>query len=150
MIERKTIRSLLAFDFGKRRVGVGLGVPETHTATPLTTIAYRHQDTLWREIHTLIETWNPQLLLVGMPTRDDGKAANLEKPIKLFAATLKKRYDLPIEFINEQLTSLEAIDRLKQQRQNGRKKKVQKMEIDRQAAAILIENWLDGYNSTAL
>jgi putative Holliday junction resolvase len=124
-------------------VGVGLGIPETSTATPLATIAYRHQDTLWAEIHTLIEAWNPQLLLVGMPIRDDGKAASLEKSIKHFAATLKNRYHLPMEFINEQLTSFEAIDRLKQQRQQGRKKKVQKMEIDQQAAAILIENWLN-------
>lgn len=145
--KEKSIRSLLAFDFGKRRVGVGLGIPETSTATPLATIAYRHQDTLWIEIQTLIDAWNPQLLLVGMPIRDDGKSASLEKPIKRFAATLKKRYDLPIEFINEQLTSFEAVDRLKQQRQQGRKKKVHKMEIDRQAAAILIENWLSTYVS---
>ena len=145
--KEKSIRSLLAFDFGKRRVGVGLGIPETSTATPLATIAYRHQDTLWAEIQTLIKAWNPQLLLVGMPVRDDGKAASLEKPIKRFAATLKKRYDLPIEFINEQLTSFEAVDRLKQQRQQGRRKKVHKMEIDRQAAAILIENWLNTYVS---
>lgn len=145
--KEKSIRSLLAFDFGKRRVGVGLGIPETSTATPLATIAYRHQDTLWIEIQTLIDAWNPQLLLVGMPIRDDGKAASLEKPIKRFAATLKKRYDLPVEFINEQLTSFEAVDRLKQQRQQGRRKKVQKMEIDRQAAAILIENWLNTYVS---
>ena len=142
MSEDKSIRSLMAFDFGKRRVGVGLGIPETSTATPLATIAYRHQDTLWTEIQVLIEAWNPQLLLVGMPIRDDGKVSSLQKPIKHFAATLKKRYDLPIEFINEQLTSFEAVARLKQQRQQGRKKKVHKMEIDQQAAAILIENWL--------
>jgi len=142
MPKEHPIRSLLAFDFGKRRVGVGLGIPETGTATPLATIVYRQQNTLWIEIQTLIEAWNPQLLLVGMPVRDDGKAAQLEKPIKHFAATLKKRYDLPVEFINEQLTSFEAVDRLKQQRHQGRRKKVQKMEIDRQAAAILIENWL--------
>jgi putative Holliday junction resolvase len=139
------IHSLLAFDFGKRRVGVGLGIPETSTATPLITIEYRHQDALWREIQMLIKDWNPQLLLVGMPIRDDGKAAGLEKPIRHFAATLKKRYDLPVEFINEQLTSLEAADRLKQQRQKGRRKKVHKTEIDRQAAAILIEHWFTEY-----
>lgn len=139
------IKSLLAFDFGKRRVGVGLGIPETGTATPLTTIEYHRQDRLWMEIQGLIKDWNPQLLLVGMPIRDDGQAASLEKPIRHFAATLKKRYDLPVEFINEQLTSREAVDRLKQQRQKGRGKKVQKTEIDRQAAAILIETWLNEY-----
>ena len=142
MVKKQTIRSLLAFDFGKRRVGVGLGIPETGTATPLATIQYHHQDVLFEEIQALIANWNPQLLLVGMPVRDDGQVANLEKPIRRFAATLKKRYDLPVEFVNEQLTSFEAVDRLKQQRQRGRRKKVHKTEIDRQAAAILIESWL--------
>ncbi len=147
MPPEKPIRSLLAFDFGKRRVGVGLGLPETGTATPLATISYHQQGALWMEIQSLIATWNPQLLLVGMPVRDDGKTASLKKPIQHFAATLKKRYDLPVEFIDEQLTSFEALDRLKQQRQHGRRKKVQKMEIDRQAAAILIENWLSTYSN---
>ncbi|HFD86530.1 MAG TPA: pre-16S rRNA-processing nuclease YqgF, partial [Gammaproteobacteria bacterium] len=70
------------------------------------------------------------------------------KPIRAFAAQLQKRYDMPVEFVNEAFTSFEAQDRLKQQRQRGRKKRVKKIEIDQQAAAVIVETWLELHRAT--
>lgn len=135
--------SLLAFDFGHRRVGIGLGITITRTAAPIYTIEYRDQDQLWSEIQSLVTEWRPQLLVVGMPKHLNGDVHELTKPIQRFASQLEKRYNLPVEFIDERLSSQEASARLKLQRQGGRKKRVSKQEIDRQSAAILAENWME-------
>lgn len=145
MPDTESIRALLAFDFGLRRVGVSLGVTLTRTASPLTTIQYQSRKQLWNGIQPLVETWKPQLLVVGFPWKPDGSPPELGDAIQRFAAELRRRYDLPLELVNEQLSSLEASSRLKLQRQQGRRKKVKKTEIDQQAATILAETWLDSH-----
>ncbi len=135
--------SLLAFDFGYRRVGIGLGIMITGTASPIHTIEYRDQAQLWSQIDTLVQEWQPQLLVVGMPRHLNGDVHELAKPIQRFANQLEKQYHLPVEFIDERLSSQEASARLKTQRQGGRKKRISKQEIDRQSAAILAENWMN-------
>lgn len=137
------IEKLLAFDFGLKRVGVGLGITITGTASPLQTISYQNNDMLWESVNTIIEEWKPQLLLVGLPNLNSGQQHSLEKPIKKFANQMKHRYQLPVEFIDESFSSSQAENRLKQMRQSGRKKKIDKQEIDKQAAALLVEQWLE-------
>jgi len=137
------IEKLLAFDFGLKRVGVGLGITVTGTASPLQTIAYPTTEALMQSIDSLVEEWKPQLLLIGLPNLDSGLEHSLEKPIKKFSNRLKHRYQLPVEFIDESFSSQQAENRLKQMRQSGRRKKIQKHEIDMQAAALLAEQWLE-------
>jgi len=139
----RTIRTIIGFDFGLRRVGVALGITATGTASPLTTISYQTPDTLWREIDNLITEWQPQHLLVGMPNLHSGQKHTLEKPIRQFAQSLKKRFYLETEFIDESFSSRDAETRLKQMRQAGRHKRIDKTEIDKQAAALLVEQWLE-------
>ncbi len=136
-------RTLLAFDFGLRRVGVALGFPQTGAATPLTTINWQSYDGLWNSITPLINEWRPQLLLVGMPNLHSGERHDLEKPIRRFAAQLRQRFDTPTEFIDESFSSRDAEARLRQMRRAGRRKKIDKTEIDRLAAALLVEQWLE-------
>ena len=137
------IEKLLAFDFGLKRVGVGLGITVTGTASPLQTIAYPNMEMLWESIDSLIAEWKPQLLLVGLPNLNSGQEHSLEKPIKKFTNRLKHRYQLPVELIDESFSSQQAENRLKQMRQSGRQKKINKHEIDKQAAALLVEQWLE-------
>lgn len=137
-----SIQKVLAFDFGMRRVGVALGITITETASPLDTIDYQNKDQLWSKIDTLIAEWRPQHLLLGLPNLNSGAEHDLEKPIRKFANQLQSRYQLTVELIDESNTSVEATNRLKFQRQQGRRKRIDKKEIDRQAAALLVENWL--------
>ena len=132
---------ILAFDFGKRRIGTALGNTLTQTASPLQTLPCNHPEIPWRAIDALIAEWSPGRLLLGLPQREDGTPGTLDKAIRDFAAALQKRYDTPVELVNEAFTSREAEARLKHQRQQGRKQKVKKSEIDQQAAAIIIEIW---------
>ena len=134
---------ILAFDFGLKRIGVAIGNTLTATANPLTTLTQNEKGIPWEAIDDLLQTWKPQQLLLGIPERDHNQPSELTAPIKKFGEKLQTRYDLPLSYINEQFSSLEAKAQLIQQRQNGRKKRLQKAEIDQQAAAILLNNWFN-------
>ncbi len=140
---RSAIRTVMGFDFGLRRIGIALGITATGTASPLTTISYQTPDTLWRELDQLLTEWQPQHLIIGMPNLHSGEKTVLEKPIRQFAQSLEERYQLETEFIDESFSSRDAETRLKRMRQAGRHKRIDKTEIDRQAAALLVEQWLD-------
>ncbi len=143
-----TAQRVLAFDFGKRRIGIALGNTLTATASPLETIDYHYPEIPWRAIDELIASWSPARLLLGLPKRPDSESSSMEQPIRAFAAQLQKRYDRPVDLVNEAFTSREASARLKQQRREGRRQKVKKQEIDRQAAAIIVEIWLENQGAT--
>jgi putative Holliday junction resolvase len=139
---------LLSFDFGRKRIGIALGNTLTGTASPLETLCCNYPQIPWSSIDELVTSWTPTLFLIGIPVPDEGQTSTLEKPIRAFASQLQKRYDKPVEFVNEAFTSYEAETRLKQQRQQGRKQKLKKHEIDQQAAAIIAETWLENHGST--
>lgn len=136
---------VLAFDFGLRRIGVATANRIIGISTPLTTLQSTNQQPDWLAISSLIEEWKPECLIVGIPYHLDGSESEITARAKKFSRQLNGRYQLPVEQVNEVLTSREANQRLKQSRQMGRKKKIQKQEIDAMAACIILETWI-AYN----
>jgi putative Holliday junction resolvase len=134
--------TVISFDFGLKRTGVAVGNTTTGSASPETTLLSQDEKPDWQAISELINAWHPQQLVVGMPTELDGSESPLKKRIERFCNQLNGRYNLPVDQENEQFTSIEAAQRLKQLRQSGRKKKVSKEEVDKIAAAIILENWM--------
>lgn len=134
--------TILAFDFGLQRTGVAVGNTLTGSASPECTLQSRDEKPDWDGISNLIEEWKPEIIVVGMPTELDGSESPLKKRIERFCNQLHGRYNLLVEQENEQFTSIEAAQRLKQLRQSGRKQKVKKEEVDKIAAAIILENWM--------
>lgn len=143
MPKLQSVEKVIGLDFGKRRIGVATGNTITQTASPLETISYQHPRLPWPRLDEIMQHWRPDLLILGMPQAEDDKQKTIEKPIRQFADALRKRYDIPLTFTNEAFSSYEASQRLKLQRQTGRKKKVNKSEIDAQAAAIIVEHWFE-------
>jgi putative Holliday junction resolvase len=135
---------VLGFDFGEQRIGVAVGQRVTGTASPLTTLTSKNQNPDWDAIAALIREWKPEALVVGMPYHLDGNETRLSERIKKFCRQLEGRYRLPVYQIDERLSSAEAERYLKHERQQGRKKRIQKNEIDQLAAAIQLESWLSG------
>ncbi len=133
---------VIGFDFGLKRTGVAVGNTLTGSASPECTLISKDEKPDWQGISQLFEAWKPEQLVVGMPTELDGSESPLKKRIERFCNQLEGRYQLPVEQENEQFTSIEAAQRLKELRQNGRKKKVTKDEVDKIAAAIILENWM--------
>ena len=139
--------TIIAFDFGLKRTGVAVGNTLTGSASPECTLQSKEERPNWEAITQLFEQWKPDQLVVGMPIELDGSSSPLTKRVERFCNQLNGRYNLPVDQENEQFTSIEAAERLKQLRQSGRKKKVEKDEIDKIAASIILESWMlkNGY-----
>lgn len=133
---------IIAFDFGLKRTGVAVGNTQTGSATPECTFHSKQDQPDWDGITQLFKEWQPTKVVVGMPTELDGSESPLTKAVQRFCNQIEGRYNIEVEQENEQFTSIEAGQRLKQLRQSGRKKKVTKDEVDKIAAAIILENWM--------
>ncbi|MCL4108245.1 UNVERIFIED_CONTAM: hypothetical protein GTU68_065273 [Idotea baltica] len=133
---------VIAFDFGLKRTGVAVGNKITGSATPECTLISKDDKPDWNGISKLFEEWRPTQVVVGMPTELDGSENPLKPRIDRFCNQIQGRYNIAVDQENEQFTSIEAAQRLKQLRQSGRKQKVSKDEVDKIAAAIILENWM--------
>jgi len=139
----KSYRSLIALDYGLRRIGVATGSCFTGTATPLATISAKQGIPDWLELDKVIKEWQPDLLVLGLPYNQDGSESEMTLAVQGFATTLKARYLLLIEFIDERYTSTEAEAILKEERRLGtRKKQLKKEDVDAKAAQLIAESWM--------
>lgn len=144
MTKSPNTETILAFDYGKRRIGIAQGQTLTYTSSPLTTLTCQNGEPDWSAINKLIEQWQPNRLIVGLPLQKDGSESELSKAASQFADSLAGRTKLPVELHDETLSSYAAHDLLRQQRQSGsRNKRVQKQDIDQMAAAIILQSWLN-------
>ena len=138
-------RTVLGFDFGTKRIGIAVGQEITRTAKGITTLKTHQREPDWEKIDHLIREWQPQLLVVGMPHNMDDRPHPLEKTVENFGNHLKQRYNLPLEWMDERLSSVEAEQRLAEQRQSKHIKSGN-VEIDTLAAEIILQSW---FNCTA-
>ena len=132
--------SALGLDVGKKRLGVagcdGLGL----ISTGLTTI-YRtsfQQDI--EELKKIIAEREVQILVVGLPYSMSGELGFQAKQVMKFARRISQALKLPIEYVDERLTSVEAEEQLKRSKRFSTR---DKGAIDRRAAAIILQQWLD-------
>lgn len=132
--------TVMGFDYGTKYIGVALGQTITRTARPLTTLACEPEAVFWSSLHELIQTWRPQVLVVGLPLNMDGTSQWTTDLAKAFAQTLKQQTQLPVENVDERLTTVEARSRVFEQ---GGYQALQKQTIDAEAAVAIIESWLE-------
>jgi putative Holliday junction resolvase len=131
----------LAFDFGTRRIGVASGDSLTRTARALTTLEYKGTPP-WAAIGQLIAEYQPARLIVGLPCNMDGTPTTTTAPARAFALQLKQRFELPVDLVDERLSSVEAERELRAARASGLKKhRVVHADVDRVAAKLLLERW---------
>ena len=92
-------------------------------------------------IDALIQEWQPDVLVVGLPLLADGHASELDAPVRAFAAMLES-YGRPVELVDERLSSREAEQQLIEARQIGRRGRIQKADIDAASAVMIAERYL--------
>ncbi len=131
-------RVVLGFDFGERRIGVAIGQELTGKARGITTLTSRNRQPDWGSITHLIEEWRPDLLVVGQPLQMDGAEQTLTHLAYRFGNRLSGRYNLPVEQVDERLTSCEA-----EQELGAERRKYSPAEIDQRAAEKILQSWLD-------
>lgn len=137
-------RTLLGFDFGRNRIGIAVGQEVTHTVTALLTLLGKNQKPDWSGISRLIEEWQPDLLVVGLPLQEDGGEQEMSKAARRFGNQLKGRYNLPVEMMDERYSSLEA-NTLLREGQTPRAKKNAPQYNDHIAAQVILQSWLDAH-----
>ena len=138
--ERRAPETVLAFDFGHRRIGAAVGQQITESANPLGAATNGPSGPDWRQITHWIDEWNPDRLVVGLPLHADGTQSDLSRDALEFVAQLD-RYDRPVVTVDERYTSIEARELLKQERESGRRGRIRKEMIDAAAAVLIAERW---------
>jgi putative Holliday junction resolvase len=124
-------RIVLGFDFGLARIGVATGQRVTSTATPLTVLKAKQGQPDWSEVTQIVETWQPELFVVGLPLNMDTSAGTLARLSTKFARRLQGRFGRPAHLIDERLSSLAA------------RQLTTAAQIDDVAAALILETWLN-------
>jgi putative Holliday junction resolvase len=129
----------LGFDFGYKRIGVAVGQKLTCSASPLSTLSAQLGIPDWNEIQVLIQQWHPAGLIVGLPTCINDSELYTTSAARNFAEQLQVRFALPVYYVDERLTTVEARERLFAK---GGYRKIKKSEVDSLAACIILEQWL--------
>ena len=135
----KTRRTVLAFDFGLRQIGVATGNCLLGTTQPLPILRAKEGIPQWRALEELVEEWRPDLLVVGDPLNMDGSAGELCKRARKFANRLHGRLGLPVEMADERLSSFEA---KQNRREQGHRGDFRQQPVDSYAAELILQTWL--------
>ncbi len=130
--------TLLGFDFGTRRIGVAVGQTVTRSARPLCTLHSHNGGVEWTAVTRLLEEWQPEALVVGLPVHMDGTEHELTARARRFGNRLAGRYNLRVFFMDERLSSDEAERLLAAEGRRGDKE-----DVDRVAAQLILQAWLD-------
>lgn len=137
-------RTVLAFDFGLKRVGVAVGEAVLGTAHPLPGIA-ASGDPLFAAVAKLVDEWHPSQLVVGLPAREDGEAHEMTRRAERFARQLEGRFRLPVALVDERYTSVEAESRMRAAVGGRRAAKASRARaLDSHAAQLILEQYFNG------
>lgn len=145
MSDTQPIRSLLAFDYGTKKIGVATGQTLTRTASPLPTIKADNGVPDWDAITRLINEWKPDALVVGLPLNMDDTESELSRRAGKFSRQLNGRYGLPAFTVDERLTSREARDLSRRNAEASGKKFDARKQVDSLSAQLILESWLAEY-----
>lgn len=130
----------MALDIGKVRCGIAISDPEETIASPLCVLPTREVQDYAPSFRRVCEDWEPELLICGLPLTLSGKAGSQANDNKQIAQRVARNLNLPLEFIDERLSSREAKRIL---REKGLSEKEMRGKIDMIAASIFLQAWLD-------
>ena len=138
-------QTVLAFDFGLKRIGIACGDTLTRQATARAAATVHGGTPDWQAIAREVRALTPAVLVVGAPYNADGSDGTLLARARRFAAELERRYALPVKLVDERFSSLEAGAALKARRASGdRRRRIERADIDSAAAAVILTRWLTG------
>lgn len=132
--------TVLAFDFGEKRIGIAVGEHLLASASPLMTIDNESNEIRFQMITKLVNEWQPRLLVVGLPLSLDGSEHAVTQLCKKFARRLNGRFNLPVALIDERYSSAAASQLLNDAGIRGR---AQKEMLDQVAAQTILQSYFD-------
>lgn len=126
---------VLGFDYGTRRIGVAVGQRLTGSARPVETVAVHARGPDWGRIAHLVGDWRPERLVVGLPLNMDASPQAMTAAAERFGRQLAGRYRLPVETVDERLSTREAAALLEEAGRPVR-------DLDGVAASLILETWM--------
>ncbi len=136
----QTAETILGFDFGEKRIGVAVGNTVTSQARALTTLHVESNAARLGAVEKLVAEWQPASFVIGQPEHADGQPHDVAHLAKKFGNRLTEKFRLPVAYINETLSSVEASSILGAR---GVKGVAQRAEIDAVAAQVILQSYLD-------
>ena len=133
-------RTVLGFDFGTKYIGVAVGQELTGTASPLGSIKAKDGIPNQEQLVKFFKEWQPNLIAVGLPLNMDGTNQNVTFAAKKFGNRLANQFKLPVEFVDERLTTADAKEQLFAQ---GGYRNLKKDNIDAESARLIIESFFE-------
>ena len=131
---------VLALDYGSRRIGVAVSDPTGTLARPLPFLDGQGDVRLAREVAALAAREEAALILLGLPRNMNGTHGEAADKVQVFAAALRAATSIPLKLVDERLSTVQASRQLQEA---GRDTRAQKGRIDSEAAAVLLQSYLD-------
>jgi putative Holliday junction resolvase len=131
----------LGVDLGRARIGVALADKLLRTARPLTTLPRRGDRADAEALRDLAQEWEVSQIVVGLPFNMDGSEGPSARLSRTFAGHVERTTGLPVALFDERLSTFEAEDRLRAQGFSGKDRRAR---VDAEAAAVILQGWLDG------
>ena len=138
MHSKSNVETVLAFDFGLKQIGVAFGQRITNQSTGIKIIKAKNGVPNWNEIKTIVEEWNPNTLVVGLPINMDDSESDMSKLTRTFAKGLKDRIHKSVKLMDERLSSREAKNEVKEVFKNFDATKA-----DHIAASFILQSYLN-------
>jgi putative Holliday junction resolvase len=137
--------AILGFDFGTKYIGIAVGHTETRLAQPLACVRARDGQPDWAAIDKLVAEWKPALLVAGMPSNMDGTEMPVSAAARRFGDKLRARYNLPLEMVDERLTTRAARSALELTGTRFSRGSPQPdyNTLNQVAAQLILQAWLD-------
>ncbi|MGO1247876.1 MAG: Holliday junction resolvase RuvX [Oceanisphaera sp.] len=133
-------RTLLGFDYGTKSIGVAIGQEITASARPLLALKANDGIPNWDQIAALLNEWQPNLLVIGLPLNMDGTEQEISRRARKFANRLHGRFGIEVALQDERLTTTDARARLFEA---GGYKALGKDTIDAVSAQLILESWME-------
>lgn len=133
-------KRLLGIDYGKKRIGLAVSDPLRITAQPLKTITLDEKTEPFTEIIAIIDEYDVEKIVIGLPLNMDGSEGFMVESIREFSTRLQEKHPIEIIEMDERLTSRQAGMALAAASQKGKKKK---KKIDNVSAQIILQTYLD-------
>lgn len=138
--------SILSFDFGTKNIGVAHGQTITAYASELPSLKANDGIPNWSQIELLLKEWSVNRVIVGLPLNMDDSESELSIRARKFANRIHGRFGVPVEMVDERLSTLEA---KQEAAARGHKGQYGKNPIDAIAARLILESWLQQNTPTA-
>lgn len=132
--------TLLAFDYGKTSIGVAVGSTVSGQAQDIATVRSVSGQPDWKRISSLVQEWQPQAFVVGLPLNMDDSENSTTHAAREFGNRLGGRYNLPVHMVDERLTTIAARHSLEQ---SAVPRRHHKSKLDRVAAQTILQTFLD-------